>query len=394
MDCLRILLPSRLQKSRARIAALEGSRMRLKRISLFALLSVAIMSGCSASRNAKTPLRDSRDRVTEPPRHDHEYSPAPDQSKQFQDHPAENAPSEPIPAPPALGISRVKSVSWLKDLGSKFHRKPGNLDPPCSDAERIDNCSDEELVGKCSEIEPCVSEPGRVDRYKSLGCKDGSVPQASLLSRFRKSASRIFHRPKPVVGSDECGSAVIGSDSCTRSPARESTIIQNRPPCGEAPFRAGCTEQIRQGCGSELVRSATGARRAGKELHSARKKECLAEPFVESILAEEDPGLITPGDRPRHETIEHFNPIVAPPATAAPHKNQAIPVPEAQVPDAPGIPAIPQPSSQIVEPPAWPRLNNTVGMSSVSKSTVFRPATPATNTSHSDVPLIIPKARQ
>ena len=73
--------------------------MRLKRISLFAMLSLALASGCSASRNAITPLRDRDDHEALPPRHDHEYSPGTEDSDDFQSPPESNGPLEPVPAP-------------------------------------------------------------------------------------------------------------------------------------------------------------------------------------------------------------------------------------------------------------------------------------------------------
>jgi len=108
--------------------------MRPERNSLIAI-ALLFMAGCSAHRQSiqTDSVSDATDPVPMPLRHadeydfhrgDHEYDPYPsngDTSGPSQTPVPPTVPmGEPTPAPPAIGISRVKSVSWLRGAGRRF----------------------------------------------------------------------------------------------------------------------------------------------------------------------------------------------------------------------------------------------------------------------------------
>ena len=168
--------------------------MRLLRISLVALVAMTITTGCSASRY-KLGLQRDRDDRSSSQNDDHEYSPrAGEPSDDFRE-PA----GEPVPAPPAMGISRVKSVSFLKDIGDKLHGRKDDCAPDCVD--------DSELVGKCSPVEPCVPTPehsDRVHRYADRYYNDRNTDRLNPLRSFKKSVTRVFHHEPAKTCAPEC----------------------------------------------------------------------------------------------------------------------------------------------------------------------------------------------
>ena len=375
------------------VASLEGSRMRLKRISLFAMLSLALASGCSASRNAITPLRDRDDHGALPPRHDHEYSPGTEDSDDFQNPPENNGPLEPVPAPPAFGVSRVKSVGWIKDLGAKLHRKPAA--PPSECSEEL-SCSDQELVGKCSALDPCVTESECVTETSEACCEERACDSApprrtSKFKRFHRSLPGAFPRTEPHAYNPECSPLVNEPEACNTI-KREIPAPAYRVPCGEPTVRPGCAAP---GCGTIEDRAI---------LHSERKRECLADPLRDTVIDNNDPGLITPAeiDAGHDGDAELFRgiPVIpqSPGELFVPEQNSVPPVQEAPViPPQQPVPAAPGSSTRIVEPPVWPGLRNKSGVTSVSRSTVLSsPAisSPTEKRIAGDLPAVIPAGKK
>ena len=315
--------------------------MRLKRISLFALMTLALTSGCSANRNAAASLRGERERFTEPPRHDHEYSPS---LTPGDDEFVEPPSGEPAPAPPALGVSRVKSVSWLRDLGSKKRTVP---EPDLS-------CSDEELIGKCSPIEPCVPDPECGDSLSEPLSSDHSK-HASPFSRMRKSMSRLLGRKSTQPVATDCRDQ-CASGSCTTADLAERVSAPTSRRAAPVPQSSSAATWD-----SKTIPESPD--RVGA-LHPDCRKECLAEPLIESVFDPAEPGLITPADRipavPEHSFL---------PDLELPEPDTAVPLePTLPVPEAPQIETLEPTSTGFIEPQLWPKLEERAEIRSISQS--------------------------
>lgn len=362
--------------------------MRLKRISLFAILSLALASGCSASRNAITPLRDRDEHGPLPPRHDHEYSPGTESSDDFQNPPQTDGPLEPVPAPPALGVSRVKSVGWIKDLGARLHRKPTAPPSECTDEL---SCSDQELVGKCSAIDPCVTELECVAETpdacgEERACDSTPPRRTSKFRRFHRSLPGAFPRTEPHAYNPECSPLMAEPEACGTL-KRELPAPACRVPCGEQVAQPGCAAP---GCATIEDRAI---------LHSDRKRECLADPLRDTVIDSTDPGLITPADthsgHGEDPAVFDGAPVIpqSPDEGFAPDQNNNLPQQDTPViPPQQPVPAVPGSSTRIIEPPAWPRLRNKSGVTSVSRSTVIN--SPADRKIPGDLPLVIPAGKR
>jgi hypothetical protein len=378
----------RRKKLPEQVASLEGSRMRLKRISLFAMLLLALASGCSASRNAITPLRDRDDHEALPPRHDHEYSPGTEGSEDFQNPPESNGPLEPVPAPPAFGVSRVKSVGWIKDLGAKFHRKPVAPRSECTDEL---SCADQKLVGTCAALDPCVTESDCVTESPEACCEEracDSVPprRTSKFKRFHRSLPGAFRHAEPHAYKPECSPLGAQPEACGTL-TREVPAPAYRVPCGEPTVRPGCAAPSFGAIDDRAI------------LHSERERECLADPLRDTEIDNTDPGLITPADieagHGGDAAVFHGIPGIphSPGEVLVPEQINNPPVQEAPViPPQQPVSAAPGSSTRMVEPPVWPGLRNKSGVTSVSRSTVL--SSPAETKIAGDLPAVIPAGKK
>ena len=329
--------------------------MRLKRISLLALMSLVVAGGCSANRNTATSLRGEPERVNEPPRHDHEYFPSltPDDDD-FVEPPVK----EPVPAPPALGISRVKSVSWLKDFGAKKRPVPA---PDIS-------CTYEELIGKCSPIEPCVPD-SECGAQPPRALSSGPLKNTSPRGRMKKSMSRLLGRKSTLATTPKC-SEFSASGSCTTADIPEQRSVGN----------SSGAYQILERHSAETVKSNTMPETPCRvhTLHPDCRKECLAEPLVESVFNPADPGLITPSDKIPPEPKHSFEPV-----PELPELNTTSPSPEPAgptfpVPEAPTAEVLSPAPMGLIEPQLWPKLEERTEIRSISQSVSrgIRPLTP------------------
>ena len=335
---------------------LEGRRMRLNRIPLFALMSVLIASGCSASRSSLKALRGGGEDVETPPSHDHEYSPAPyDGDDDFRPPTPHSQPGEPVPAPPAIGVSRVKSVGWLKDLGEKMH--------PRTDSCIEDCVTDEELIGKCSSIDSCTSEAGcgtevRVQRYREHVVHQ-PTDRLNPMRSLKKTWAKLLHKPCPVASTDPCAS-IVSEPGCSVPSHVEETTVQNfQKQCGELPKASRRT--------MHAAEKPCRNNETAVELRPTRRRDCLADPLQEPAIDDVQPGLLTPDD------IE-FQEHLAEPAINAPSQTYEPRLPSEPasdvpllppmensdgrfepVPAVPQIPSIADPSTKVVEPPLWPK---------------------------------------
>ena len=183
--------------------------MRLERNSLIAI-TLLFMAGCSANRQARQSdnVSDATDPVPLPMRHadeydsgarDHEYEYEPALPGSDRQSPSRTPVpmGEPVPAPPAIGVSRVKSVSWLRGAGSRSRSNK------CGDNAGGNGCS----AGQQSHLpadyftEGCITSPRSATIPRSR-CRE-KTNSAEVTQGWNLGAGT--HRPKRVQTSHNCG---------------------------------------------------------------------------------------------------------------------------------------------------------------------------------------------
>lgn len=276
--------------------------MRLERISLLCILSMSVLTGCSANRAARATHDDSR---SIPPSHDHEYSP---RSYEGEESPSSGeTPTEPVPAPPAFGVSNVKSVGWLRDLTKRKNSRSCTSD-----------CAEQEFpVGACTPLESCAPET----------CSGESACDTPRRERARfplaDGLGRLFKRKKKVASCVE-PDCTVPACSDVELPCSDEDVCGLEPSC-QAP---ACNAPVNCGdvCG-DVVKPPRKAHRS--------PDRCLADPLQEAD----------------EHVIEH-----------QPAPKNTVPVPEpapaestSPVPGVPVIPTVPPSARRVVEPPQWPR---------------------------------------
>lgn len=219
--------------------------MRLNGFSRLALAASLGLSGCAAYRTPTPSESYVPNRHVEPPRHSSEFNPY-SGPEGFSDQPvAPQSPQtplpEPPPIPPAKGISRVKSVSLLKDLGARLtgqHRPVGqSRAASCTDPKCTDGCTP-----ACEEKKSCLARlfqrPSKADHCLSskqkscTTCGDAACGTNRPSTGFENCtpAAQAFLRGNSPFGNSGCendgcgdggcgnagcGSAGGGSDSCS-----------------------------------------------------------------------------------------------------------------------------------------------------------------------------------
>ncbi|MFO0977713.1 MAG: hypothetical protein U0996_15025 [Planctomycetaceae bacterium] len=274
--------------------------MRLERISLLCILSLSLLTGCSANRAARATRHD--DRPSIPPSHDHEYSP---RTYEEEPSPAGETPSEPVPAPPAFGVSNVKSVGWLRDLTRRKDSRSCTTD-----------CAEQEFpVGACTPLDSCTPEAACESACETPRRKTSLFPKVNCFSKiFKRKSTQACAEPDCTAPS--CSSPEVACD--------------DELFCAEEPT---CTAPVN--CGDIFGET----KKPLKKLHR-NPDRCLADPLQES-----DEHLI------QHESADETPaPEPAPVPVPAPVESQPTPVP-----GVPVIPAIPPSARRVVEPPQWPR---------------------------------------
>ncbi|MFN9719394.1 MAG: hypothetical protein ACK58L_11900 [Planctomycetota bacterium] len=329
--------------------------MRLLRISLVALVSMTINAGCSAARNHLSPWRG-QDRDSVVPE-EHEYSPRTGEPEYDE---FRNPSGEPAPAPPAMGVSKVKSVSFLKDISAKLHRRKDDCAADCVD--------DSELVGRCSPVEPCVPcDDRKTSNHRSVGRRDGSENANRLnpLRSLRKSLTKVFHGTSTEVCSSECAEI----------PCEPGCDAQQQSVCTPSP----CTPRDAKAC-----RKPEPHYQGLKPLTAQpmRNGDELADPLEEQEL-QNAPGRISPDDHIRSEesSVLPVPQVPTVPTTLPPAAPLTNPLSSEQSEEVPVPPAVPSETRQSVEPPVWPRLQgrnrpvfmSTSGVAGSSGSIVIQP---------------------
>lgn len=188
------------------------------------LVSILIMAGCSANRQTRHPedayispepvpgrMRHADEYDFGDEQYEYEYEAAPSRSK--TNDPAHYSPSpsmrEPAPAPPAIGISRVKSVSWLRCFDNKSSRSS------CGDSFGQSGCA----TGSVSPLPPdyflegCTTPP-RNAANPPKQCRD----KTTLVEVVRGWERRPNTRIDRVFPPRTCGEQVARRPGCYAPP--------------------------------------------------------------------------------------------------------------------------------------------------------------------------------
>lgn len=189
--------------------------MQLERISLVTV-TLLLLTGCSANRQARQSdaAFDEPSPVSIPMQHPHEYDTDPSdydfypEEQESRRIPPAIPMREPVPAPPAIGISQVKSVSWLR-----------RTDRSACAAER---CGDGQIIGRQTQLPP---------EYFSNSCTEQPLTARSRTSRERLTLFEIIgswnlrskkSRPAPA-GSRKRNAYVVRDSGCSDSEGCVST---------------------------------------------------------------------------------------------------------------------------------------------------------------------------
>ncbi|MCA9008775.1 MAG: hypothetical protein KDB01_03465 [Planctomycetaceae bacterium] len=331
--------------------------MRFERNSLVTV-AILILSGCSAGRQARqsdsvyhspdpvpVPIRHADEFDSDPEHYEYDSAPprgtSPDQS--VRPFPPSAPAREPVPAPPALGVSRVKSVSWLNGNTNESNQ---SMTPQCGDG----------WSGKVSRLpsdfyaEGCVTPPAA--SAPRLECRERTTLMETVQG-WRARAKR--RRAERLQRSTHCGSQPVYDPGCF---APESCLTQE-------PDRNSDQKS------TQVIRKYFGGATAGTETDAHGN---LAEPLRENgwddSLVPTQPGF-TPDEmldlpstlvEPPHQSQHPANPNM-PQIEALPHPVSPPSAPaEAIRPETPTPPAAPPQQGtpdavkRIIQPPKWPRL--------------------------------------
>ena len=368
--------------------------MRRERNSLIAVV-LLVMAGCSANRHARQSdnALDATDSVEMPVRHadqyesearDYEYEPAPSGDETPGPYRTPVPPSvpmhEPVPAPPAIGVSRIKSVSWLRGLGGKYE-STNYGDNACGDG-----CS----TGKQSVLPPeyftegCVSPP-RTAMLPSSRCRE----KTTLLEGMQGWNLRAkTHRPACVQTSRDCGErtacapGLITPEGCNSSSrGRRSAPVVKRH-VGGAPV---------------APRTAPHEKNAGSLVDPLKEKgwdehgDAEDPRFSPDHLLDLPSTLETPAGGQKPQNIPDVPKTLPAPVLPMPEPSST-PSSTPAIQDSAPSPDVPQPTNpdtvkQIVRPPMWPRLGSAAATS--NNVPVSNPA----NSHDSSLPTIQPGRR-
>jgi hypothetical protein len=335
--------------------------MRIERNSLIAVV-LLFMAGCSANRQARLAdnVYDPTGSVQMPLRHADEYD-----SGEYDDEPAPasdetSSPSrapvpmgEPVPAPPAIGVSRVKSVSWLR--GARNRSESEN----CGDDADRDSCS----PGPQTQLPP---------DYFSEGCV--TTPHTAIAPRKphreRTTITEIVQgwnlraktrRAERVRSSRNCGESEVCDASCFAPEGCDSSVngSQSQQPSpqvakqsvGGMPFAPGAAASGNHGGSlADPLQENGWDDNDGSPDQRIHPDEMLELP---STLEASPDGEQHRQYVPEVPNVDHM-PVLPMPEAASP----LLPTPGIQPPAAPA--AVPQTNPEtvrrIVQPPMWPRL--------------------------------------
>ncbi len=205
--------------------------MRLERNSIIAV-TLLLMTGCSANRQAlqseneynapepvPMPMRHADE--YDSGQHDYDFAPQDGESPSRSDAPVpQPVPTrEPVPAPPAIGVSRIKSVGWLR---STAHEQDGDK---CSEPACGDGCSH----GGPSEIPPRFAEEGCITPQQvmvapRLQGRKKTTLFATIQGWNQRARTR---RAERALRSLNCGSEAACDPGCFAPEGCQSTVQEN-----------------------------------------------------------------------------------------------------------------------------------------------------------------------
>lgn len=335
----------------------EGCRMRFERNSLVTV-AILLLSGCSAGRQARqsdsvyhspdpvpVPLRHA-DEFDSDPEH-HEYDSAPSRStspdRSVRPYPPASPTGEPVPAPPALGVSRVKSVSWFSE---NAHESNQNLTPQCGDG-----CSGNfSQLPSDSNAEGCVTPPTAI--APRLECRERTT-LVETIQGWRARAKR--RRAERIQRSTQCGSQPVCDPGCF---APESCLTQEL----DRNSNQKSTQVIQKYFGGAAVGNAADAHGNLAEPLRENGWEDSPAPPQQRFTPDEMLDLPSTVAEPRHKSqapvspnmpqIEALPHPVSPPAAPADVKTPAT----SETPATPPIQSTPDSVKRTIQPPKWPRL--------------------------------------
>lgn len=194
--------------------------MPLNRIVPLAVLILVVLQGCSARRFFRSDPSDDDVRASDASDLRHENPPAL-RDHRYESPEIEQRPREPVPAPPAFGVSRIKSVSWLN-----WNREPAQTHTPdeaCVDtlSDTASGCTRSE-AGCTPSAEGCGSNVC-VDRYLEHRESNRMSARHSTVVRIRKLVPRLFQRP--VTSPDSCCEVSVRSCTSETPPVGAFTSI-------------------------------------------------------------------------------------------------------------------------------------------------------------------------
>ncbi len=364
--------------------------MRLERNSLIAVI-LLVLAGCSANRHARQADNeyDATDSVEMPSRHadeydsggrNYEYESAPSDDETPGSYRTPVPPpvpmQEPVPAPPAIGVSRIKSVSWLRSLAGKSER---------------DNCGDNACGAGCSTGQQSILAP----EYFTEGCVTPPPAVAEPSPRCREKTTLVevmqgwnlrtkTRRPERVLSSLNCGErtacdpGLITPEGCNSSSKdRRSAPVVKRYVGGVEVAPSTAPHAKHDSNSSDPLQE------NGGDEHGA----AVNERFSPDDLLDLPSKLETPAGGKTPQNIPDVPTTQPTPAQPTPE-----PSPTPAIQDAAPSPAVPQQTTpdsvkQIVKPPMWPRLGSAAATS--NEVPVSNPATP----DDSSLPTIQPGRR-
>lgn len=347
----------------------EGCRMRIERSSLIAV-ALLFLAGCSAHRQAlqTDSESDATDPVPMPIRHadeydfrngDHEYEPSRSSGDRSGPSSTPVPPpvrlEEPAPAPPAIGISRVKSVSWLRGVG----RRSESIN--CGDDACGDGCSTAQQTILSSDYftENCGPAPHtRTAPPVSCGEKAGFAERLHGWNLLAKKS-----RPKEVRKPSNCGEGTAhdpgfivpeGCDSSVKDskPNRHSRRVVKQYVGGVAVEPRAATHGNHRSSLADPLQEDGWQDRGGSGIQRCSPDELLELPStLESTTSEQSPqnapGVPIPQTAPAPPVPEAATRLFPTP-TIHPTGSRAA----ARRHINPGT------VNQIVQPPMWPRLGS------------------------------------
>lgn len=208
------------------------------------LVAVTLFSGCGATRSSR----------------DDSFSPSGDavststEKRSASGH--SKFPAPPPPAPPAYGVSHIKSIGFLRAFGG------GHCDDNCGDAACADTCTDncaEKCDDKCSDSCGLFRFGGKrrwgicCDKSEDCGsectsdCAEGcdSHKKRGLFGCFQGRGCSLFGHSK--CGSD-CGESCGTANSCCNDECADRTCCAPDGCCNNACGDQGCLSESRQPC--------------------------------------------------------------------------------------------------------------------------------------------------